>query len=79
MDKHNLHDYFPEFSDRIHELKMNDNHFRKLFEDYNDLNKDIHRIESSEIYTDSELNNLRSRRVLLKDEIFSYLDTHDNI
>jgi uncharacterized protein YdcH (DUF465 family) len=74
MDKHDLHHEFPEFEDRIHDLKTNDNHFRKLFDEYHNVNKDIHRIESNEVFTDSELNVLRSRRVNLKDEIYLYLE-----
>lgn len=74
MDKHDLHHEFPEFEDRIHDLKINDNHFKKLFDEYHNVNKDIHRIESTEVFTDSELNVLRSRRVNLKDEIYLYLE-----
>ncbi len=74
MDKHDLHHEFPEFEDRIHDLKMSDNHFKKLFDEYHNVNKDIHRIESNEVFTDSELNVLRSRRVNLKDEIYLYLE-----
>ena len=74
MDKHDLHHEFPEFEDRIHDLKTNHNHFRKLFDEYHNVNKDIHRIESNEVFTDSELNVLRSRRVNLKDEIYLYLE-----
>ncbi len=75
MDKHDLHHDFPEFDEKIHELKTNDFHFRKIFDEYHSINKDIHRIESNEVYTDSELNVLRVKRVNLKDQISEYLNS----
>ncbi len=73
MDKHDLHHEFPQFDEKIHELKINNSHFRKIFDDYHFVNKEIHRIESNDIFTDSELNVLRSKRVHLKDQIYSFL------
>jgi uncharacterized protein YdcH (DUF465 family) len=75
MDKHDLHTEFPELSDKIHELKVNDSHFRKMFDEYHQINKEIHRMESNEIFTDSELNVLRLKRVHLKDQIYTLLES----
>jgi len=74
MEKHDLHHEFPHHEERIHELKLSDNHFRKLFDEYHDVNKDIHRLETSENYTDGELNKLRKKRLRLKDELFSIIE-----
>ena len=74
MEKHDLHHEFPNHEERIHELKLNDKHFRKLFDEYHDVNKDIHRLEASESYTDEELNRLRKKRVKLKDELFAIIE-----
>ena len=53
MENHDLHHEFAEYDTLIHELKISDNHFRKLFDEYHKVNKDIHRLESNEVYTDS--------------------------
>jgi uncharacterized protein YdcH (DUF465 family) len=74
MDNHDLHHEFPQFEERIHELKISDNHFRKLFDEYHQINKDIHRVESSNIYTDAELNEMRLKRIHLKDELFKMIN-----
>lgn len=73
MEKHDLHSEFPEFDSKIHDLKTSNNHFKKLFDDYHDVNKKIHSVESSNIFTDSELNDLRSKRLHLKDELYQML------
>ncbi len=73
MENHDLHHEFAEYDTLIHELKISDNHFRKLFDEYHKVNKDIHRLESNEVYTDSKLNELRSKRLHLKDNLYSIL------
>lgn len=74
MEKHDLHHEFPEFEQRIHELKVSDNHFRKLFDEYHEVNNEIHRIETgAENTTDATLNALRTKRVHLKDELFAII------
>ncbi len=45
-EKHDLHHEFPEFNDAIHELKMTDNHFRRLNDSlmkYHELDHEVHR------------------------------------
>ena len=74
MEKHHLLNEFPEHADKIHELKTTDHHFRKLFDDYHEVNKSIHRIESgAENTADEYLNNLRIQRLQLKDNLYEYL------
>ena len=74
MEKHDLHHEFPQFEERIHELKVNDNHFKKMFDEYHELNKEIHRIETdTEPASDETLNDLRVKRVHLKDELYNQL------
>jgi len=74
MEKHDLHHEFPHHEERIHELKMTNAHFRKLFDEYHHVDKDIHRLETSEIYTDDELNRLRKKRLRLKEELFEMIE-----
>jgi uncharacterized protein YdcH (DUF465 family) len=74
MEKHDLHREFPKLEQRIHELKISNNHFRKLFESYHEVNNEIHRIETGAEHTSDEvLNRLRIERFTLKDELFGLL------
>jgi uncharacterized protein YdcH (DUF465 family) len=75
MDKHHdiLHE-FPQHKEKIHNLKISNHHFRKLFDEYHEIDHQVHRIESgAEVSTDETLNDLRMKRVHLKDQIFSFL------
>ncbi len=75
ITKHQLTVDFPEFEVKIHDLKVNDNHFKNLFEEYDKLDHEIYRIETdSEPASDDVLNNLRIERVRVKDEIYAYLN-----
>lgn len=73
MEKHDLHHEFPQFEEKIHDLKMNDNHFKKMFNEYEELNHKIHGVESTGVFSDDELNTMRSRRLHLKDELYEML------
>ena len=73
MEKHDLHHEFPQYEDKIHTMKMSDNHFRKLFDEYEDLNHKIHGVETTGLFTDDELNDMRSKRLHLKDELYEML------
>ena len=74
MEKHDLRHEFPEFETKIHGLKVSDSHFKKLFDDYHEVNNEIHRIETgAEMTTDETLNGLRIRRVELKDQLYAML------
>ena len=74
LEHHPLIKEFPEFHDAIHELKIHDTHFRNLFEEYEKLDKQIYRIES-EVEPDSDqyTEELKLRRVKLKDELYAML------
>jgi uncharacterized protein YdcH (DUF465 family) len=74
MEKHDLLHEFPLMKEKIHELKLNNVHFKKLFEAYHENDHAIHRIESgAEVSSDENLTDLRKNRLLLKDQIFAYL------
>lgn len=74
ITRHNLTEEFPEFAQKIHSLKTEDNHFKKLFQEFDELDHEIYRIEAdAEPASDDTLNELRSKRVHLKDTIYSYL------
>jgi uncharacterized protein len=71
---HELNEEFPEFRARIHDLKVESPHFRKLHEEYHALNREIHRGETNiEPMDDFRMEGLRKQRLKLKDEIFGML------
>jgi len=74
LEHHPLVKEFPELHEAIHELKTHDEHFRELFEEYEKVDKEIYRIESdSEPASDQYTEELKLRRVRLKDELYAML------
>ncbi|MCX6351240.1 MAG: DUF465 domain-containing protein [Bacteroidetes bacterium] len=74
MDKHDLHHDFPELGEKIHELKISDAHFKKMFDEYHELTNTIHSIETgAEATSDEVLNEFRMKRVHLKDALYNIL------
>ena len=66
---------FPDKRDRIRELKTSDNRFARLYDEYNELNRTIHRVETRvEPRTEDEEEELKRSRVRLKDEIMAMLE-----
>lgn len=75
MERHDLLHEFPDFQEKIHSLKINNNHFRKLFDQYHELEHEIHRINSSnESKSDEYVHKLKAKMLFIKDAIFSYLN-----
>ncbi len=75
MQKHDLLHEFPEMKDKIHTLKMTDSHFKKIFDEYHDVDHAIHSVESGATpTTDEHLNELRIKRVSLKDSLYTILN-----
>ena len=71
---HELAAEFPEFAEKLSQLKTSDAHFAKLAESYHALNRAVHRAETNvepvEQMAEAEM---RKKRSALKDEIYSYL------
>jgi uncharacterized protein YdcH (DUF465 family) len=66
---------FPDKRDRIHQLKTSDNRFARLYDEYNELNRTIHRVETRvEPQADEAEEELKRRRLQIKDEIMAMLD-----
>lgn len=71
---HELREEFPEFADKIHELKLSNAHFTKLADEYHVINRDIHRIEIGEDHVSQfSEEDMRKQRMALKDEIYAML------
>lgn len=74
VEHHDLHHDFPELHDKIHELKMSDARFRRLFDEYHDLTRSIEKMEDevTPVATRTE-EEAKVRRVRLKDELYRML------
>ena len=71
---HELTAEFPDLADKIHTLKTSDAHFAKLADEYHELNRQIHRIETDvEPASDEHQTELRKQRMALKDELYAML------
>ena len=67
---HELAEEFPDQIDRIHDLKTSNAHFVKLFDQYHEINRAIHRAETDiEPTDDFHLEDMKKQRLALKDEI----------
>lgn len=74
IEKHTLLNDFPEHHHTIRHLKMNDNHFAKLFDEYHEIDNEVHTLEEkNQPVADEYLESLKMRRVHLKDQLFSLL------
>lgn len=74
VEHHDLHHEFPELNDRIHEMKVNNAHFRRLFDEYHELTSAIENMEDEKtpVSTRTE-EEAKMRRVHLKDELYRML------
>ena len=71
---HELHEEFPDKIDRLRELKESDAHFAKISDEYHEINREIHRIETNiEPASPVHEEELRKKRLMLKDEIAQML------
>jgi len=76
IENHSLLSEFPEHKKAIHSLKTSNHHFARMFDEYHAVDKEIHRIEEGiENTSDAYLENLKKRRLHLKDEMFSMIKT----
>lgn len=74
ITKHQLIIDFPEFEEKIHTLKIENAHFKKLFEKYDELDHAIYNIETNaDPKSEDVLNKMRIERVVVKDEIYALL------
>ncbi len=59
----NLDEDFPGMAGRIHDLKVSDNHFARLVEEYYEINRDIHRVETRVEPTSEDVEEEMKRRL----------------
>ena len=63
---------FPEHRETIRHLRLSDNRFRQMFEEYHQLDDAICRFEEEiEFATDQEMDELKFKRAKLKDALYT--------
>ena len=63
-----------EYRDEIHELKMQNAHFAKIFEKHNELDQKVEDAEAGRVpMTDVELETLKKEKLRLKDEAYKMI------
>ncbi len=78
LEKHDLVHELPEYREQIHELKMSNAHFARLFEEYHEADHEVHRIEEGvENPSDDYVNSIKAKRLKLKDELFEMLQASE--
>ena len=67
---HELAEEFPDQVEAMHALKESDAHFARLFDEYHEINRAIHRAETDVEPTDDlHMSEMRKQRMVLKDQI----------
>ena len=74
IQPHDVEHEFPEYKQTLQEMKSQDAHLAELIEEYEQLNAAIVDIEENEKpFQDFEFEDMKKRRLLLKDEIYFIL------
>lgn len=74
VEHHDLIHEFPELKERIHELKLSDAHFRRLFDEYHELTREVEKMEDEVTPVASNIEEAaKVRRLRLKDELYRML------
>lgn len=77
LEKHDLLHELPDYRDQIHELKLNNAHFARLFDQYHEVDHEVHRIETGvETPSDDYTEERKKLRLNLKDQLFDMLRSH---
>lgn len=65
---------FPEYRELISQLKTNDHHFGRLFDQHNSLDQKIKNMESRiEVGAHEQIELLKKEKLLLKDQLYTIL------
>ena len=71
---HELAEEFPEYAEKMSELKQSDAHFAKLADEYHEINRAVHRAETDVEPTDDlNMAAMRKQRMVLKDPIWGLI------
>lgn len=80
MENHTLRNEFPQYQQRIEKLRMRSEEFKSLYVNYEEVNAIIQHFERGGFShtSDTHLNELRKRRLKLKDSIYKHLSFEPN-
>ena len=71
VEHHDLDHEFPKLHDVMQDLKTQNERFRTLFDEYNQLTDEIERIEEADVpVSDFTIEEMKKKRVRLKDRIY---------
>lgn len=80
MEKHDLLHEFPDYQEKIHELKMHNQHFKNLFDEYDELEHEIRRLNAGvELGSDALIHAKKAKLLHIKDAIFAKLASCDTL
>ncbi len=76
IDNHTLTNDFPQLKDQIHALKTSNHHFARRLDEYNDLDREVRRLEGEgSPKADETMEEMKRKRLALKDELYKMLTT----
>lgn len=76
-ESHDLIHEFPEHKERIHQLKLDNHHFARLFAEYDEVEHQVHRIQQGiETPSDEVIEGIKKQRLRLKDELLAIINQH---
>jgi len=74
IDSHDLVDEFPEYKNEIFRLKAESQRFALLFDEYHKVNGEVRDVEEHDVpISDIAFEELKKRRLKLKDELYALL------
>ncbi|MDF1825012.1 MAG: DUF465 domain-containing protein [Verrucomicrobiales bacterium] len=74
LKHHPLLTEFPEHHEAIHQLKLDNAHFRRLMDEYEETDKEVFRMEENiETPEDTVVIEAKKKRLDLKDQLFAML------
>lgn len=74
IDSHDLLDEFPEYKSEILRLKTEDQRFALLYDEYHSVNTEVRNVEEHDVpISDLVFEELKKRRLKLKDEVYAML------
>jgi len=71
VEHHDLNHEFPNLTDEIHALKAQHNHFARLSDEYEQVTKEIERLEEEDVPVDDfTIEEMKKKRIKLKDDLY---------
>jgi uncharacterized protein YdcH (DUF465 family) len=79
VEHHELHREFPELLDVMQVLRTSDSYFCQMFTEYHKLTSQVERLEEDDVPVDDfTIEEMKKKRVKLKDKMYKMLVEHKN-